>query len=77
MNRATEIAPRSGAAFELREGQALTVIDPQGMQVADLLAYSLADVREVMVVPAGTRIDIEIFEDIYFKDERQIVRLPQ
>lgn len=48
MNRVTEIAPRSGAAFELREGQSLTVIDPQGMQVADLLAYSLADVREVI-----------------------------
>lgn len=48
MNRVTEIAPRSGAAFELREGQSLTVIDPQGTQVADLLAYSLADVREVI-----------------------------
>ncbi len=42
------IAPRSGVAFELNEGQSLTVIDPQGTQVADLLAYSRADVREVI-----------------------------
>lgn len=42
------IAPRSGIAFELPKGAALTVIDPEGSQVADLLAYSLADVREVI-----------------------------
>lgn len=42
---------------------------------AQATIQEMADVREVMVVPAGTRIDIEIFEDIYFKDERQIVRL--
>jgi len=42
------IAPRSGQAFRLSEGQLLTVIDPQGSQVADLLAYSAADVREVI-----------------------------
>jgi uncharacterized protein YcgI (DUF1989 family) len=43
-----EIPPRSGAAFELKEGQLLTVIDPQGCQVSDLLAYSRDDVREVI-----------------------------
>jgi uncharacterized protein YcgI (DUF1989 family) len=43
-----EIAPRSGAAFEVAAGQRLTVIDPQGGQVADLLAYSADDVREVI-----------------------------
>ncbi|MGN3974011.1 DUF1989 domain-containing protein [Tsuneonella sp. SYSU-LHT278] len=42
------IAPRSGVAFELAEGQALTVIDPEGTQVSDLLAYARADVREVI-----------------------------
>jgi len=42
------IAPRSAAGFELRAGQLLTVIDPDGIQVADLLAYSLADPREVI-----------------------------
>jgi uncharacterized protein YcgI (DUF1989 family) len=48
VSRTVEIPPRSGAAFELKEGQLLTVIDPQGCQVADLLAYSAADVREVI-----------------------------
>ena len=43
-----EIAPRSGVAFRLNEGQVLKVIDPRGVQVSDMLAYSAADVREVI-----------------------------
>lgn len=43
-----EIAPRSGVAFELLRGQRLRVIDPEGEQVADLLAYSRDDVGEVL-----------------------------
>ena len=43
-----EIAARTGTAFTLDKGQRLTVIDPQGMQVADLLAFNRADVREVI-----------------------------
>ena len=43
-----EIAPRSGVAFPLLRGQRLRVIDPQGEQVADLLAYNQADVGEVL-----------------------------
>lgn len=42
------IPPRSAVGFELKAGQLLTVIDPEGVQVADLLAYSLADPREVI-----------------------------
>jgi uncharacterized protein YcgI (DUF1989 family) len=42
------IAPRSAAGFELRAGQLLTVIDAEGVQVADLLAYNLDDPREVI-----------------------------
>lgn len=42
------IAPRSGTAFEMRVGQTLTVIDPEGGQVADLLAISRSDVREML-----------------------------
>ena len=48
MNDTRRINPRSGVAFELREGQTLTVIDPEGAQVSDLLAYNLADTREVI-----------------------------
>lgn len=44
----SRIEPRSGVAFALRRGQVLRVIDPEGMQVSDLLAYNGADVREVI-----------------------------
>lgn len=42
------IPPRSGVAFRLSEGARLTVIDPEGGQVSDLVAYAAADVREVL-----------------------------
>lgn len=48
MITAMRVAPRSGVAFELPAGRTLTVIDPAGSQVADLVAYSAADVREVI-----------------------------
>jgi uncharacterized protein YcgI (DUF1989 family) len=43
-----EIAPRSGVAFELARGQRLRVIDPEGEQVADLVAFNRDDVREAL-----------------------------
>ncbi len=49
------IAPRSGEAFRLAAGQKLTVIDPEGEQVADLLAYSRHDIREV--ISSGRTLD--------------------
>ena len=49
------IAPRSGVAFELDKGQTLTVIDPSGEQVADLLAFRRDDVREV--ISSGRTLD--------------------
>jgi len=48
MPEPTRIAPRSGVAFPLARGQRLTVIDPEGTQVADLLAFARDDVREVI-----------------------------
>lgn len=45
---ATRIAPRSGTAFRLDKGRTLTVIDAEGVQVADLLAFAADDVREVI-----------------------------
>jgi uncharacterized protein YcgI (DUF1989 family) len=50
-----EIAPRSGVAFTIDKGQRLTVIDPRGEQVADLLAFSRADVGEV--ISSGRTLD--------------------
>jgi uncharacterized protein YcgI (DUF1989 family) len=50
-----EIAPRSGVAFTLDRGQRLTVIDPLGEQVADLLAFNRHDVAEV--ISSGRSLD--------------------
>ena len=43
MNR---LEPQTGTAFELRAGQSLRVTDPEGEQVADLMAFNLADKAE-------------------------------
>lgn len=45
MNR---IPSRSGTAFRLAKGQVLTVLDPEGVQVSDLVAFGANDTREVM-----------------------------
>ena len=44
----TRIEPRAGTAFELSKGQVLTVTDPEGGQVSDLLAVSRADPAEIL-----------------------------
>lgn len=49
------IPPRSGTAFRLRKGQFLTVIDPEGEQVSDLVAFKAADLREH--ISSGRSID--------------------
>ena len=49
------IEPRSGTAFELRKGQLLTVIDPQGEQVSDLVAFAKDDLDEV--ISSGRTLD--------------------
>ena len=40
------LEPQSGTAFELRAGQLLRVTDLEGEQVADLMAFNLADKAE-------------------------------
>ncbi len=55
--RLVEIAPRSGTAFRLAKGQVLKVIDPQGSQVSDLLAFNAADGREA--ISSGRTFDYE------------------
>ncbi len=42
------IPPRSGTAFTLKAGQMLRVIDPEGGQVSDMLAFMAGDVREAL-----------------------------
>lgn len=51
-----EVIPeRSGTAFRLNKGQVLTVIDPKGEQVADLLAFNADDLNEV--ISSGRTLD--------------------
>jgi uncharacterized protein len=50
-----EIPPRSATAFELSAGAYLKVIDPQGEQVADLLAINRSDRAEML--SSGRSID--------------------
>jgi uncharacterized protein YcgI (DUF1989 family) len=50
-----EIAPRSGVAFRLKRGQRLRVIDPEGEQVSDLLAFNAEDTGEV--ISSGRTLD--------------------
>lgn len=42
------IAPRTGVAVMLRRGAVLTVIDPEGGQVSDMLAFAADDRGEVL-----------------------------
>ena len=50
-----EIPPRSGVAFRLNKGQRLRVIDPQGEQVSDLVAFNAHDTGEV--ISSGRTLD--------------------
>ena len=49
------IPPRSGTSLKLAKGQVLTVIDPEGEQVSDLIAYNARDTEEYL--SSGRSID--------------------
>jgi uncharacterized protein len=49
------IEPRHGVAFEIDKGQTLIVTDPEGEQVADLVAFAREDKREV--ISSGRSLD--------------------
>lgn len=46
--RAGRIPPQSGTAFELERGQLLHIIDPEGEQVSDLIAFAKTDLCEYL-----------------------------
>lgn len=49
------IKPRSGTAFKINKGQTLTVIDLEGEQVSDLVAFKADDTAEV--ISSGRSLD--------------------
>ncbi|MEJ8803184.1 urea carboxylase-associated family protein [Pontibacter sp. H249] len=51
------IAKQTGAAFKLRKGDRLKVIDPQGEQVSDMVLFNADDTREKL--SSGKTLDFE------------------
>ena len=51
------ISPQSGAAFKMKRGQYLTVIDPQGSQVSDMILINSEDKNEK--ISSGKTLDFE------------------
>lgn len=51
------IAPQTGAAFEMEKGDLLTVIDPLGQQVSDMILFNRDDKKER--ISAGKSMDFE------------------
>lgn len=51
------IAPQTGAAFELKKGSMLTVIDPMGQQVSDMVLFNKHDYKEKL--SSGKSLDFE------------------
>jgi uncharacterized protein YcgI (DUF1989 family) len=73
------IPPRSGAAFVLRKGQTLRVIDPTGEQVSDLVAFSHADTMEAISsgrsLDYAGRIFLSTDDIIYSNRSRPMLRI--
>ena len=75
------IPPRSGVAFPLDKGRRLTVIDPQGEQVADLLAFNRHDVREGIssgrTFDYANRIYLSTGDPLYSNRSRVLLRIEE
>jgi uncharacterized protein len=73
------IPPRSGAAFCVKKGQTLKVIDPTGEQVSDLLAFAADDVSEVISsgrsLDYASRIFLTTGDALYSNRSRVMLRI--
>ncbi|NRT12136.1 DUF1989 domain-containing protein [Flavobacterium sp. 14A] len=57
MNEFNLIPPQTGAAFALKKGDFLTVVDPLGSQVSDMVLFNLDDKKEKL--SSGKTLDFE------------------
>jgi uncharacterized protein YcgI (DUF1989 family) len=75
------IAPRSGVAFKLRKGQTLKVVDPNGEQVCDLLAFSAQDPHEQISsgrsIDYASRIFLTTGDALYSNRSRILLRITE
>ncbi|MDX6807269.1 urea carboxylase-associated family protein [Terrihabitans rhizophilus] len=75
------IEPRSGVAFTLKRGQRLKVSDPEGEQVADLLAFNADDVDEVIssgrTLDYASRIFLTTGDPLYSNRSNVMLRLEE
>jgi uncharacterized protein len=75
----SRIAPRSGVAFRLARGQRLRIIDPQGEQVSDLLAFNVEDTGEVISsgrsLDYASKIYLTTGDPIYSNRSRVMLRI--
>ena len=73
------IPPRSGVAFSLAIGQRLTIIDPEGEQVADLLAFNADDTAEVIssgrTLDYASRLFLTTGDPLYSNRSRVMLRI--
>jgi uncharacterized protein YcgI (DUF1989 family) len=73
------IPPQSGASFELRRGQVLRVIDPQGQQVSDLFAFKHDDLACSLssgrTIDYASRIALSTGDILYSNDSRPMFTL--
>jgi len=74
-----EIPRRTGVAFPLRLGQTLTVIDPLGGQVSDLLCFSLSDVHEALssgrTLDYASKLYLSTGDPLYSNRSRVMLRI--
>jgi len=73
------IPPRSGTAFSLKQGQFLTVIDPEGEQVSDLVAFSASDRAEYLSsgrsIDYASRLFLTAGDTLYSNRSRPMLRI--
>jgi uncharacterized protein YcgI (DUF1989 family) len=73
------IPPRSGVAFEVKRGEHLKVIDPQGEQVADLVAFNRHDTGEAISsgrsIDYASKIYLTTGDPVYSNRSRVLLRI--
>lgn len=74
-----EIPPRHGVAFSVARGDRLRIIDPEGQQVSDLLAFNADDTGEVLssgrTLDYASRIFLTTGDPLYSNRSQVMLRI--